>query len=186
VVAAGHRLFETAKLVFGRGRLACASDDVGLEGEGAVERRSLVVERHARPLRERELAAVDRRLPGEHAEERRLAGAVWTEQGKTITAADRERNLLEERLARKFLAETRGNDDGHSPIVAEKRWREPTIAQPALDWCRAKGTSSARTRRIPQGATRCRNRHGPLGRGSIYGGDVVRLGRRPPARQHGL
>ena len=88
VVAAGHCLFETAKLVLGRGRLACASDDVGLEGEVAVERRALVVERHARALRERELAAVDRRLPGEHAEECRLAGAVWTEQGKTITAAN--------------------------------------------------------------------------------------------------
>src|SRR5918995_1573636 len=146
----------SAKLVFGRGRLACASYDVGLEGEGAVEGRPLVVERHARALRERELAAVDRRFPGEHAEERRLAGTVWTEQGKTITAADRERNLLKERFAGKFLAETRGNHDGHGPIVAERRWREPTGAEtrPRLVPChghlfRPNSSNSSRSRTLP-------------------------------------
>ena len=48
------------------------------------------MQRNACALRERELAAVDLRLTGEHAQERRLAGAVRPGEGEPVAALDLE------------------------------------------------------------------------------------------------
>ena len=58
VVAAGHRLLEPRELLLGRDQVAGAGERVLAQRQSPLERRPLVVQRDARPLLERELAAV--------------------------------------------------------------------------------------------------------------------------------
>ena len=67
----------------------------------SLERRPLVVQRDARPLLERELAAVLLGLAREHAEQRRLAGAVRPGERDAVAALDLERDAVEERRRRR-------------------------------------------------------------------------------------
>ena len=76
VVARRHRLLQPPQLLLDRDEVGGAGEDVLAQRHAPLQRRALVVERDARALRERELAAVDLGLAGEHAQERRLAGAV--------------------------------------------------------------------------------------------------------------
>ena len=76
VVAARHRLLEPCELLFDRDEVARSRERVLAERQALAARRSLVVERDARVLRERQLAALEGRLADERAEQRRLADAV--------------------------------------------------------------------------------------------------------------
>jgi hypothetical protein len=71
------------------------------------------VERDSRSLLERELAALDRRLTRDRAQERRLAGAVGSGEREAILAPDREGHVVEQRIARELLAQLRCDEDGH-------------------------------------------------------------------------
>ena len=82
---------------------------------GARRRRPLVVQRDARALLPGELAALERHLAGERAEQRRLAGAVRPGEREPVAALDLERDAVEERRARELLAEVRCDQDGHEP-----------------------------------------------------------------------
>ena len=79
----------------------------------SCERRPLVVQRDPRALRERELAAVDLGLAGEHPQERRLAGAVRPGEREPVAPLDRERDPVEERRACDLLAQVGCDHHGH-------------------------------------------------------------------------
>ena len=117
VGARGHRILEAPKVCLHGERLVRASDDVRLERQVAVERRSLIVEGHPRSLRERELAAVHGDLARQHTKERRLPGAVRAEQCEAIAAADRERDVGEQGFAGELLTEVGCSYDRHGAFV---------------------------------------------------------------------
>ena len=112
-----HRLFEPAQLLLERDQVGRAAEHVVPEGQVEVQRRPLVVEGDARALRERELAAVELGLPGEDAEQRRLAGAVRPGEGEALAALDLERDAVEEQGAGDLLAQVGGDHDGHGASV---------------------------------------------------------------------
>jgi hypothetical protein len=114
IVRAGrHRLLEGPQLRFEGEELNRGRQHVLTQCEVLVERRSLVVQRDARALRERELAAVRLQLARENSQERRLARAVWAHQGHPLSALDLEADAVEERIAGDLLAKRRGDDDSH-------------------------------------------------------------------------
>jgi signal transduction histidine kinase len=77
------------------------------------------VERDARVLGERELAALERRLAHDRTEERRLACAVRAREREPITSTQAKRDPVEEGIARELLAEARRDDHGHDRRIAE-------------------------------------------------------------------
>ena len=99
--ALGHRLLEPAQLLLERDEVARAREHVLAQRQAALERRPLVVQRDARALLERELAAVQPGLAGEDAEQRRLAGAVRPGEREAVAALDLERDAVEERGCRR-------------------------------------------------------------------------------------
>ena len=117
MVAAGHRLLEPRQLLLGRDHVAGAREGVLAQRQPELERRPLVVQRDARALLERELAAVDLGLPGEHAEQRRLAGAVRPGEREPLAALDLEADAVEEQVPGELLLQVVGNDDGHATSV---------------------------------------------------------------------
>ena len=119
VRAAGHRLLEPRELLLRRDEVARAGEDVLAQRQFLLERRPLVVQRDARPLLERELAAVLLRLAREDPQQRRLAGAVRPGERNAVAPLDGERDAVEEDVPRELLAEVRCDDDCHSPIRVE-------------------------------------------------------------------
>src|SRR6266550_284142 len=104
VGAAGHRLLERGQLLLELHEVGGAREHVFAEREVALERRPLVVQGNACPLRERELAAVLLRLAREDPEQRRLAGAVRAGQRDPVAALDLERDAVEQQVARELFA----------------------------------------------------------------------------------
>src|SRR5205814_8291451 len=113
-VVAGHVLLQTAELLFGLDQVGRARKDVLPQGQAALERRPLVVERDPRPLREGELAAVQLRLPGENPEQGRLPGTVRTGEGHAVAALDLERDPVEEDRPGELLPQIRRNYYRHA------------------------------------------------------------------------
>ena len=113
VIAARHRLLETAELRLDRDEVARAREGVLAQREALAAGRPLVVQRDARVLREGELAARQRRLPDDRAQERRLAGPVRPGERESVAAAQPERDPVEEGVARELLAEARCGEHGH-------------------------------------------------------------------------
>ena len=111
VAAVRHRVLEHPQLVLDGKDVGGPGERVLAERRVAGGRGALVVERHARPLRERQLAPVDLRLAGEHAQQRRLPGAVRAGERDAIAPADGERDAREEDVARELLAQVVGRDD---------------------------------------------------------------------------
>ena len=66
------------------------------------------------PLANDELAAVDRGLPRQHPQQRRLARAVAPGQRHPLPALEPEGDAAEERLPHHVLGEVGGDDDGHA------------------------------------------------------------------------
>jgi hypothetical protein len=71
------------------------------------------VQRDARSLLEDELAAVDSRLPGEHAQQGGLPGAVAPGERHAVAALELERDAAEQRTARHVLVESASDHHGH-------------------------------------------------------------------------
>ncbi len=113
VVAAGHRLLEPPELVLDRDEIAGARERVLPEREPLAPRGALVVERDPRVLRERELAALQRGLARDRAQEGRLPGAVGPGEREAIATAQPERDPVEEGVAGELLAQPGGDQDGH-------------------------------------------------------------------------
>ena len=95
-------------------RLAAAGQHVVAQREVALARRALVVQGDAHALGEDELAAVDRRLAGEHPQQRRLARAVAPGDRQPIAALELERDTAQQRLAGHVLGEVGCDEDGHA------------------------------------------------------------------------
>ena len=112
-----HRLLELPQLLLDADEVGGARERVLAEREPAVARRPLVVERDPRSLLQRDLAALDRRLAHDRAEQRRLPGAVLPRQGEPLPAVDREGDSVEERVARELLAEVGRDQDRHARRV---------------------------------------------------------------------
>ena len=117
VVAGRHCLLEPLQLGLDCDQVGRAGDDVLAQRQAALQRRPLVVEGDARPFLERDLAALDARLAGERAEQRRLAGAVRAGEGDAVAALDLERDAVEQRIAGELLAKIGCDQDGHAYSV---------------------------------------------------------------------
>ena len=137
-----------------------AGEHVVAQGQLALARRALVVQRDPRALREHELAAVDRGLAGEHPQQRRLARAVAPGQRHPVAALELERDAAQQRLARHVLGEVGCDHDGHgdhgrhSHILA--RSHAPT---PCTRCCSPRASCS---RSALAAGTRARRRRGLL------------------------
>jgi len=103
--AAGHGLLQSGQLLLDRHQLSRPGQHVLAQREPEVARRALVVQRDLHVLGEHQLPGVDRRLAREHAQQRRLAGAVTPGQGHPVAALELERDAAQQRLARDVLAE---------------------------------------------------------------------------------
>jgi hypothetical protein len=113
VRALRHRGLQAPELGLDLEQVAGTRQRVLAERDVELERRSLVVEGDACPLGEREFAALQRRLGRDRAKQRGLPGTVRTRQRQAILAADRERDVLEQRIARELLAQFGCDEDGH-------------------------------------------------------------------------
>src|SRR5207244_11413387 len=100
---ARHRAPEPPQLRLQRDEVPRAGEHVLAQRQLLLERRPLVVERDARSLRERELAAVLLGLAGEDPQERRLAGAVRPGERNPLAPVDGERYARETERARRLL-----------------------------------------------------------------------------------
>jgi phytoene/squalene synthetase len=105
VSALGHRLLQRGQLVLDGHQLRRAGEDVVAQGEVTVAWRALIVQRHLGALAQHELAEVDRRLAGEHPQQRRLARPVAARQGHAVAALELEGDAAQQRLSRDVLAE---------------------------------------------------------------------------------
>ena len=103
--AARHRLLERGQLLLQRKQLGAARQHVVAQRDPALARRPLVVQRQLRALGEYELAAVDRRLPRQHAQQRRLAGAIAARERQPLAPFELERHATQQGLARHVLGE---------------------------------------------------------------------------------
>ena len=113
VATLGHRRLECTELVLQRHQVGCARQRVLAQRQPLLQRRTLVVQRDASPFREGDLARGDAGLPGEHAEQRGLAGAVGTRERDDISAIDAEGDAVEQEGARELLPEVGCDHDRH-------------------------------------------------------------------------
>ncbi len=91
-VAVGHLLRQPRQVGLQRDELRAPAQDVVAQRQRAVSRRALVVEGDLDALLKAQVAAVDRRLPREHPQQRRLAGAVAPGDRQPIAALELERH----------------------------------------------------------------------------------------------
>ena len=138
-------------------------------------RRPLVVQRDARALLPSQLPTLERDLPGERAQERRLPGAVRPGEREPVVALDLEGDAVEEDVAGELLAErdairtaTAANypqppcGSSRSTSARLRCARSPTARTDAGARRRARRVRVARRRRprrrMPGGARPCRRR----------------------------
>ena len=103
--ALGHRRLELGQALLDRQQLLGAAEHVVAQRQLALARRALVVQGDPRALGEHELAAVDRGLPREHPQQRRLARAVAPGQRQALPALEPERHAAQQRLPHHVLGE---------------------------------------------------------------------------------
>ena len=108
----GHLSFEAAQVLLGRDEVTGAGKGVLAQREAEVAWRALIVQRHARSLRECQLA-LERDLSGDAPEKRRLPSAVRARQRKPLPAVHAERDSSEEWVACELLAEVGRDQDRH-------------------------------------------------------------------------
>jgi hypothetical protein len=125
VVAGGHRLLEPAQLALGLDEVGRAGERVLAQRQAAEPRRALVVQRDARALLPRELAAGQLGLADQRAQEGRLAGPVRPGERKPVAPLDLERDAVEERLAGELLPERGCDQDGHAAKGKDRASRVP-------------------------------------------------------------
>jgi hypothetical protein len=110
-----HLVLEDAEPLLERDQVGAASQHVVAQGQVALARRPLVVQRRPGAFLEHELAAVDRALSGRHAEQRGLARAVAPSEGHAVAPLELERDAAEQGSPRHILVERAGDHDGHVP-----------------------------------------------------------------------
>ena len=113
VPPARHRLLELAELLLDPDESRGSGDRVLAQRQPAVAGWTLVVQRDARALLQRDLATLNRRLADDRPQERRLAGAVLTREREPLPAVDRERDPVEEGISGELLAKIRCDQNGH-------------------------------------------------------------------------
>jgi hypothetical protein len=109
VVTGRHRGLESSQVLLGRDEVLGAVEDVFPQGQRALERRALVVQRDPRSLLEGELAAVQPGLTGEHPEQGRLARPVGPGESEPVPPFDLEADAVEQRISGELLSQTRGD-----------------------------------------------------------------------------
>ena len=117
-----HLLLQLRQLALRRQLLRAAGQHVLAQRHPALARGALVVQRHARALLQAELAFVDRLLPGQHPQQRRLAGAVAPGDRHPLAPLQLERHPAQQRFAGDLLVEIRCDQHSH---VAHGRPRLP-------------------------------------------------------------
>jgi len=107
-------------------QLGLHGDQLGASGEHVVTQRDLLLARRALVMQgdrgaplDRQLAAVDRRLAGEHPEQRGLARAVAPRQREPVAPLELERDPAQQRRARDVLGQIRCDGNGHPTML---RW----------------------------------------------------------------
>ena len=123
VVAGRHRLLEAAQLLLERDEVGGAREDVLAQGQLAVERRALVVERDPRALLEHDLARLQGGLARDRPQQRRLARAVRPGERDAVAPLDLERDVLEQHVRAELLAEAGCDQDGHAHRVVAREYR---------------------------------------------------------------
>jgi hypothetical protein len=111
--ALGHLVLEVVQLLLERHQVGAAGHHVVAQRQVLVARRALVVQGDPHVLLEDQLAAVDRRLPGQHAQQRGLAGAVAARQRHALAALELEGHAAQQRVARHVLAQVGCDQDRH-------------------------------------------------------------------------
>ena len=114
-----HQALQPGELSLRGQLLGAAREHVIAQRHPALPRRTLVVQRHAHPLREAQLAAVHGLLPREHPQQRRLARAVATGDRHALAALELERHPAQQRFARDVLVEVGCDQYGHG---SHGRW----------------------------------------------------------------
>ena len=94
-----HRLLQPRELLLGGDQLAAPGQHVLAQRQVLVARRALVVQGDRGALLDRQLSLVDRRLAGQHPQQRGLARAVAAGQGQPVAPLDLERDVREQGLA---------------------------------------------------------------------------------------
>src|SRR5262249_40167696 len=144
----GHVRLEGAELVLDGGEVGRAGEDIVAQRPRAAGRGPLVVQRDARPLLPGELAALERDLPLQRAEERRRAGSVRPGERDSVAALDLEGDAVEERRAGELLAEIRCDQNSHEARLqagtARARKEAPglTFRTPFASWVAGAGRAS--------------------------------------------
>ena len=100
-----HRLLEPRELVLQLDEVGAAGEHIVAQGQAPFPRRALVVEGDPGALLQRQLARVDRRLPGEHPQQGGLARAVAARQRKPLAALDLERDAAQQGIPSHVLAQ---------------------------------------------------------------------------------
>ncbi len=116
VDAARHRLLELAELLLDPDQIGSARQRVLAERQAAVARGPLIVECDPGALLQCDLAALDRRLADDRAQQCRLAGAVLPCERKPLPTVDRERDPVEQGIAGELLAQIGCDQDGHGSV----------------------------------------------------------------------
>ena len=147
VGAAGHRLLEPRQLLLEPHEVARARQHVLAQRQPLVEGRALVVQGDARPLLERELAAVLLRLAGEDPEQRRLAGPVRPGERDPVAPLDAERDAVEEQVPGQLLAQVGCDHDCHAaPRVDSAACRPCSPSTSARPRCGPRSSTSRASR----------------------------------------
>ena len=92
--AACHRLLELPELLLDPDQIGGARERVFAQRQAAVARGPLIVQCDPGALLQRDLAALDRRLADDRAQQGRLAGAVLARECEPLPAVDRERHAV--------------------------------------------------------------------------------------------
>ena len=108
-----HLLLQPSEPLLELDQVGAAGQHVLAQAQVPLARRALVVESDPGALLERQLACVDRRLTGEHAEQRGLARAVASRQRKPVSALDLERDAPQQGIARHVLPQPGCDRDRH-------------------------------------------------------------------------
>ena len=134
-VAARHARLELGEARLGRADVGQALADVAAEREAARQRRALVVQGDAVALGVRDAAGVGLGLAREHAQERRLARAVASDQRQALARRQRERDVGEDGVGPEAVAETGRMESGHTgslPVRCPSR--PPVVALRSRRW----------------------------------------------------
>src|SRR5205085_2118890 len=93
------------------------TNHVVAQAQVALARGTLVVQRHAGVARPRELAAVGRLLARQHAQQRRLPGAVAAGDRQALATLQAQRDPREQRAAGHVLGQVGGGENCHGAML---------------------------------------------------------------------